>query len=107
MDAQKVDVGDTVVADEMVILTDKSQKLWVFDVMDYDSRYFVASYASTRRNAQAVRTVFGQVIERTTKPPKVIITDRMGGYIDGIEFAYGADSKHVTSGGLRVEINNK
>ena len=105
MDSQKVNV-DKVVADEIVIITDKGEKLWVFDIMDYKTRYFIVSYASERRNTHAVEMAFKQLRERTIKPPKVILTDQMGAYLDGIENVYGSETTHIRSGGMRTETNN-
>jgi transposase-like protein len=42
--------------------------------------------------------------KRSGKIPKVVVTDRLGSYLDGIELAYGAGSKHKQ--GLPFEIEN-
>ena len=35
--------------------------------------------------------------ERAGKVPKVVITDSLASYLDGIELAFGADTKHIQS----------
>jgi hypothetical protein len=43
--------------------------------------------------------------ERAGKTPKVIITDQLSAYLDGIELAFGADTRHIPAKGFRVQPN--
>ena len=41
--------------------------------------------------------------KRAGKSPKVVITDKLASYIDGIELAFGRDTKHRQGGPFDVE----
>lgn len=105
VESLKAQTGSVWVADEMVLKVD-GKNLWVWDVMDAKSRYLLASHASYTRNQRDAQTVFRQAAERAVRPPEVIITDKLAAYIEGIESVFGADAKHVPSGGIRAEVNN-
>ena len=97
--------GDTWVADEMVLKIG-GQNYWNWNVMDAKSRYILASHISKRRTTADAIQVFSKAAKLATKPPKVIVTDRLAAYIDGIERVFGADSRHVQSQGIRAAVNN-
>jgi transposase-like protein len=40
------------------------------------------------------------------KPPKFIVTDKLGAYIEGIERVFGSDSIHVQSQGMQSSTHN-
>ncbi|MBI4199861.1 MAG: IS6 family transposase [Chloroflexi bacterium] len=105
LSSDKPKVGDTWVADELVLKID-GENVWVWDVMDADTRYFLASYVSPTRTLRDAQIVMGRAYRTAGKAPQVIVTDRLRSYIDGIERAFGAHTKHVQSGGIRAEVNN-
>jgi len=41
--------------------------------------------------------------EKAGKSPRMVITDKLAAYLDGIELAFGADTKHVQSKPFTVE----
>jgi hypothetical protein len=43
--------------------------------------------------------------ERAGKIPKVVITDKLAAYLDGVEIAFGADTEHVRSKGFTIQPN--
>lgn len=89
-------VGDTWVADETVLKV-AGRNIWFWDVIDAKSRFLLASQLSTSRTTQDAALVMRRAVNRAGKTPKVIITDRLAAYIDGIELVFGADTKHVRS----------
>ena len=97
--------GDTWVADE-VVLNVGGKKYWHWDVMDADSRYLLASHLSATRGTRDAEIVMRQALRAAGRPPKEIITDKLASYNDGIERVFGADTKHVQSGGIRARLNN-
>lgn len=101
----KPKVGDTWVADELVLKID-GKNVWVWDVMDAGTRYFLASYVSPTRTLRDAQIVMGRAYRVAGKAPKVIVTDRLRSYLEGIERTFGAHTKHVQSGGIRAETNN-
>jgi putative transposase len=43
--------------------------------------------------------------KRAGKIPKVVITDKLGSYLDGIEMAYCSDAKHIQGKPFDIENN--
>jgi len=60
---------------------------------------------SFNRTAQHAKTLVEKASKKAGKSPKVIITDKLFAYLDGIEMAFGADTQHVQSKGFRVQPN--
>jgi len=89
-------VGDRWVADETVLKVG-GRNLWFFDIIDERSRFLLASHLAESRTIKDVATVMRKALQRTGKAPKVIITDRLSAYPDGIEQVFGADTKHIPS----------
>jgi putative transposase len=89
-------VGDTWVADETVLKMD-GRNIWLIDIIDTDTRFLLATKLSTNRSKKDIQTMMESAKERTKKIPKQVLTDGWKGYIDGIELAYGADSKHIVT----------
>ncbi len=89
-------VGDTWVADETVLKV-KGQKMWYFDIIDYDTRFLLATHMSRVRTSNDAKALVEKASQRAGKVPKVIITDKLPAYIDGIELAFGAETKHIRS----------
>lgn len=90
----KPNVGDTWVADETVLKIE-GENLWFWDILDSSTRFLLASHISTTRTTKDARTLVEKAAERAGKTPKVIITDKLRAYLDGIELAFGADTKHL------------
>lgn len=100
----KPQVGDTWIADETVIKAG-GRNVWFHDIIDLDTRYLLASHISTSRTTQDAYELVKLASECAGKIPKVIITDKLASYIDGIERAFGADTKHIQSKPF-VDINS-
>ena len=101
-------LGDTWQADEMVVRVagGKGNKLWLWDCEDQQSRYLIASRLSSTRNARDAEALMLESTKRAGKIPKVIRTDRLSSYMDGIERAFGSDApNHVQSQGFDSDTN--
>ena len=115
-------VGNTWIADETYIRIDKlkptdpnirnpyskSRKAkWVvfWDIIDADTRFLLASVAANSRSAGEAKELMLKAAKRAGKTPKVVVTDKLKSYIEGIEDAFGADAKHVRSEPFTVENN--
>lgn len=97
-------VSDIWVVDETVLKIG-SGKLWFWDIIDERTRFLLASHLSKTRGMLDVATVMRRAWQRADKAPKVIISDGLGVYPDGIERVFGAYSKHIQSRGFTEEIN--
>ena len=78
------DVGDVWIADETVLKIG-GRKVWFWDLIDVKTRYLLASHLSTARTTHDARVLMARAAKKAEKPPKVVITDQLAAYIDGIE----------------------
>jgi transposase-like protein len=116
-------VGDTWVADETFMRVDKRKKSegniqnpydksrsakWVvfWDIIDADTRFLLASVPATSRSMGEAKELMLKAAERAGKLPKVVVTDKLKSYIDGIELAFGADTKHRQSEPFEIKNDN-
>jgi transposase-like protein len=100
-------VGDTWIADETYIKTDvktsdpKGVIFW--DVIDADTRFLLASRITSTRGTQDAKQLMELAAKRAGKTPRVVVTDKLAAYIDGIELAYGSDAKHRQGSPFSIE----
>ena len=98
------DVGSIWIADETVIDID-GKNIWLWDIIDTKTRFLIASHISYTRTTRDAQALMKQAYERTGKIPRVIYTDKLRAYLDGIELTFGADTKHKQGGPFDVENN--
>jgi putative transposase len=89
-------VGSVWVADETVLKLD-GKNYWCIDIIDTDTRFLLATKLSTNREKNDIKILMERARDRANRIPEKILTDGWGGYRDGIELAYGADSKHIVT----------
>jgi len=89
----KPDVGRLWVADECMIDLD-GKNIWFWDIIDTKTRFLIASHMSYSRTTKDAEALMKQAYERTGKIPRVIYTDKLRAYLDGIELTFGADTEH-------------
>lgn len=90
------EVGDVWVADETVLkIGGKTVFFW--DIIDAKTRFLLASHISTRCTTNNARVLMAKAAKKAGKPPKMVITDQLAAYIDGIEFKLGAETRHITA----------
>ncbi len=90
-------VGDTWIADETVLRIDGAN-IWLYDIIDADTRFMLASRITTARTTEDARSLMEQAAKVAGKNPKAVVTDRNNSYLDGIELAYGSDTEHRQGG---------
>jgi len=100
----KPNVGDVWIADETVIKINR-KKYWLFDCIDAKTRFLLASHLSPNRGTREARALMDKAAERADKTPKVVMTDKLAAYLDGIELAYGADAEHRQGSPFDVQTN--
>ena len=100
----KPDVGSVWVADETVIDID-GKNVWFWDIIDTKTRFLIASHISYTRTTKDAQALMKQAYERTGKIPRVIYTDKLRAYLDGIELTFGADTTHKQ--GSPFDVENK
>jgi putative transposase len=91
-------VGDTWECDETVIHNNfggKKKRLWLIDILDRDTRFLLATKLSYNRNKNDIRLAMEHARDVAGKIPKRVLTDGWVGYPDGIELAFGSETKHI------------
>jgi transposase-like protein len=100
----KPDVGGVWVADETVIDID-GKNVWLWDIIDTKTRFLIASHMSFTRTTRDAQALMEQAYRRTGKIPRVIYTDKLQAYLDGIELTFGADTEHRQGSPFDIENN--
>ncbi len=96
MEAYKPKVSDVWIADETTLKFEKEIH-WLWDIIDRDTRFLLASYLSDNRGTRQAQKLMELAAKRAGKVPKIVITDKLAAYLDGIEVAFGADTEHIQS----------
>lgn len=99
----KVEAGDTWVADETVLKIE-GKNTWFWDVIDGQTRFLLASHMSLSRTTRDAHILMKRALERAGKAPKVVVTDKLQAYLDGIELTFGAHTKHIVAKGLTDKV---
>lgn len=109
----KAHTGKLWAADETVlgvrgsnIKEGSANTLWFWDVIDEATRFLLASHLSPTRTTRDAETLFNQARERSITGPRLIVTDKLAAYLDGIERVFGGDVKHIQSQGMRTASHN-
>jgi len=100
----KPNVGYVWLADETIVNIG-GKKVWFWDLIDIKTRFLLASHMSFQRTTQHAQTLVEKAVRRAGKSPRVIITDKLQAYLDGIELALGGDTRHVQSKGFMLKPN--
>jgi putative transposase len=98
----KPKVGDKWIADETMIDLDKGVKVWFWDMIDAKTRFLLASRVSLTRTTEDAKQLVQDAVKRVGKPPKVIVTDKMKSYPDGIFTALGGYTEHWQGSPFKV-----
>jgi putative transposase len=105
----KPKVGNVWVADETVLKLKSGggQNVWMFDCIDEDTRFMLASHISLGRYMRDAQRLMEKAQKRADKIPKVMLTDKLRSYLDAIERAWGADTRHVQSSPFEHERSTR
>lgn len=82
--------GSIWIADETAVKI-AGQNVWLWDIIDKDTRYLLASRLSTSRTTRDAQILIDRAIKLTGKEPKVVLTDKLASYLD---VRYGKDAEH-------------
>ena len=100
----KPDVGSVWVADETVLDID-GKNVWFWDIIDAKTRFLLATHISRTRTTRDAQMLMKKAYNRAGKVPRIIYTDKLLAYLDGIELTFGADTKHKQGGPFDVSDN--
>ena len=100
----KVNTGPTWVADEMVVNVG-GEKLWLFNVMDSDTRFVLAAYLTPQRTTRSAQTTLALARERSATHPTEIKTDGLRSYRQALPGAFPTRKvKHTVMGSGEMAI---
>ncbi len=99
-------VGSVWIADETVLKIDEGKDVWFWDIIDDETRFLLASHMSTTRSTKDAEALMQKAWERARKVPRIIYTDKLAAYLDGIELTFGADTKHKQRSPFEVGGSN-
>lgn len=101
------DVGDSWVADETMLDVDGQHKVWLYDIIDSDTRFLLATRVALTRTTQDAEALMEAAKKRAGKSPKEVITDQNYSYLDGIERVFGSDTDHVQGGPFKLIMSGE
>jgi putative transposase len=114
------DVGSIWVADETYVRVDrnpefvknpytKSRKAkWVifWDIIDAKTRFLLASHITSTRTTKDAQALMEKASRVAGKTPRIVVTDKLRAYLDGVELAFGSDTHHRRSDPFEIGNNN-
>jgi putative transposase len=103
-DRYNPDVGGVWVADETMVDID-GRNVWFWDIIDAKTRFLIASHMSYTRTTKDAEALMRQAYRRTGRIPRIIYTDKLAAYLDGIELTFGADTEHRQGSPFDIENN--
>ncbi len=83
-------VGNKWIADETVVNVG-GHNMWLWDIIDSDSRYLLASRLSASRTTRDAQMLMDRAVKNAGKNPSVVLTDKLASYLD---IRYGKDAEH-------------
>jgi transposase-like protein len=97
--------------DEMTIsLKENKQMDWLWNLMDNDTRFLLASQLSQKRGIEDAREVFAEAKALAKTMPSFVVTDGLRAYQDAFNKEFftlrNPRTIHVRLAGLRKETNN-
>ena len=98
-------VGSIWIADETVLKIDEGKDVWFWDIIDNETRFLLASHMSVSRGTKDAQALMEKAYEHAGKAPRVIYTDKLAAYLDGIELTFGGNTRHRQGGPFNVERN--
>lgn len=91
-----VRVGDFWIVGETVLRIDNNNKLiWLWDIMDDETRFLLASRIPVGRTMQSSRQLMSRAVKAAGHTPKIINLDKGTAFLDGIEIVFGADTSNL------------
>jgi putative transposase len=95
-------VGNIWVADETVLKIE-GQQLWLWDIIDKDTRFLLATRLSRSRTTRDAQTLMDRAVQMAGKQPKIVLSDKLPSYLD---VNYGKDTEHIQGGIARATDDN-
>jgi transposase-like protein len=98
-------VGDEWYADETFLKIGGAEVV-LWDIIDKKTRFLLATHMSLKQTKEDAQIVMERAAKRAGKSPRTVTTDALMAYIDGIENAFGRDTRHIISRGMKIHPDN-
>jgi len=102
----KPKVGDVWVADETYMKIGK-RNVYFWDIIDSKTNYLLASYVSFTRGTRDARMLMRLARVKAGKYPRVVITDKLASYIDGVGDEYATYTEHRQGGPFKCKVSGE
>jgi transposase-like protein/DNA-directed RNA polymerase subunit M/transcription elongation factor TFIIS len=104
VDAMKPELSRVFHADETKVNI-RGQWVWLWHLMDGDTRFLLANHVSKTRNVSDAREAFRDAKAVAKVEPRVLLTDGLGSYGPASQREF-PDAVHVAGVGLQGRLNN-
>lgn len=104
VDAMKPELSRVFHADETKVNI-RGQWVWLWHLMDGDTRFLLANHVSQGRNINDAREAFQEAKAVAKVEPRVLLTDGLGSYASAARHEF-PDAVHVAGVGLQGRLNN-
>jgi putative transposase len=104
VDAMKPELSRVFHADETKVNI-RGQWVWLWHLMDGDTRFLLANHVSQGRNINDAREAFREAKAVAKVEPRVLLTDGLGSYAPAARQEF-PDAVHVAGVGLQGRLNN-
>jgi len=104
VDAMKPELSRVFHADETKVSI-RGQWVWLWHLMDGDTRFLLANHVSKSRNVSDAREAFREAKAVAKVEPRVLLTDGLGSYSHAAQCEF-PDAVHVAGVGLQGRLNN-
>ena len=84
---------------------DKDLHVWFWDIIDDKTRFLLGSHISQTRTIKDAQALMENATMRAGKVPRIIYTDKLAAYFDGIELTFGSDTEHRLGNPFDIENN--
>lgn len=101
----KPDVGGIWVADETMIELD-GENIWFWDLIDTKTRFLLASHMSYTRTSKDAGILMEKAFKKTGTYPRIIYTDKLRAYLEGIEQVFGGETRHTQGSPFDIESHH-
>lgn len=105
----KLEHSDIWVADEQKVKTKKDEWVWVWNVMDKETRFLIANNVTKNRSLEETREIFRKAKEKTTNKPLFVITDGLPTYPSAFNkelYDHHQSCEHIANAGIGKDENN-
>lgn len=105
LESVPIKTGSRWVADETMLKLKQEggSKTWFWDCIDDKTRFILASHLSEARGTKDAQILMERAARRAGIIPKAVITDKLSAYLDGVELAFRAETRHLPAKKLTPE----